>query len=94
MTQSDDLREKLARAHAEIQAIADEHVDVSKGMGQDIPFGELNALREAAQTLWDEEPQLGRDAFRTYQAAGISVEDMVRSVFSVGIVVGWRAAEK
>lgn len=57
---SEDVGARLARAHAELQALADEHVDDAAGMGQDIALSELNVLRDAAQDLWDEEPLLSK----------------------------------
>ena len=86
----DEYKTKLASGQAELQALADEHVDVGKGMRQDIPLEEMNALRDAAQALWDEEPQVGRDALEAYR--GLTVEDIARSVFSMGVMLGWRAA--
>lgn len=83
-------KHRLARAQAELQAIADEQVDVAKGMGQDIALQELNALRDAAQALWDEEPQLSRDMEVAY--SGLSTAQVVRSVFGIGVLIGWRAA--
>ena len=61
-------------------------------MGQDIPLAELNALRDAAQALWDEEPLLSRDMAVAYR--GLSADDVVRSVFGMGVMVGWRAGER
>lgn len=87
----DEYKAMLASAQAELQALADEHVDLAAGMGQDIPLEELNALRDAAQALWDEEPLVGRDALEAY--SGLSVEDTARSVFSMGVLLGWRAAK-
>ena len=58
---SDEVRQRIARAHAELQAIADEHVESEKGMGQDIALADLNALRDGAEAAWDEEPLLHRD---------------------------------
>ena len=66
---SDEVRQRIARAHAELQAIADEHVDLGKGMGQDIAVTDLNALRGGAEAAWDEEPLLHADWQTTYQGS-------------------------
>lgn len=60
-------------------------------MGQEIPLDELNVLRDAAQSLWDEEPLVGRDALVAYR--GLSTEELARSVFSMGVLLGWRASK-
>ena len=71
----DEFKERLARAHAELQALADEHVDLEKGLGQEIALEDLNALRDASQELWDEEALIGKDMATTYR--GLPVEDVV-----------------
>lgn len=87
-----DYKRRLARAHAELQALADEHVDDAAGMGQDIPLSDLNVLRDAAQDLWDDEPLLSKDLATTL--GGLSAADTVRTVFGIGVMVGWRAGER
>ena len=82
----DEFKERLARAHAELQALSDEHVDLEKGLGQEIALEDLNALRDASQELWDEEALIGKDMATTYR--GLHVEDVVRSVFAIGVIVG------
>ena len=86
---SDEYKERLARAHDEFMALAEEHVDPAKGMGQDTPLVELDALRAAALGLWDENERLAEWAI-VYK--GLPVEEIVRSVWSMGVLTGWRAA--
>ena len=85
---TDNYKAKLERAHTELQALADEHVDHSLGMGHDTPVAELDGLRNASQMLWDEDPQLASFAA---QYRDLPLDDVVRSVFSMGVLVGWRA---
>jgi hypothetical protein len=51
---SDEVKQRVLRAHAELQAIGDEHVDLEKEMGQDIALADINALRDGSQAAWDE----------------------------------------
>jgi hypothetical protein len=49
-------------------------------------------VRAAAQTFWDEEPLISQDWATTYRV--LAVEDVMRSIFSMGVLLGWRAAAK
>ena len=55
---SDEVKRKILRAHEELQAIGDEHVDLAKEMGQDIALSDINAMRDGSQAAWDEDPLL------------------------------------
>ena len=58
-------------------------------MGQDIALADINALRDGSQAAWDEDHLL-HNWQDTY--SDLSIEDITRSVFSMGVLIGWRAA--
>jgi hypothetical protein len=86
MTLADDYFEALETAYRGVVALTEEHVDVQGPMGPDTLLTELDALRDAAQRLWDEA------LTGTWEDLGTLPTDLVaRTAFSLGVLVGWRS---